>query len=353
MHPAPSIIAFTTLSGLGFGLMAWLGVGADPLAAAPLPPLRPRRSPSPPPAFSPASSTSASPAASSRPSRQWRTSWLSREAVLAVATFAVFALFAALWVLLGIRTRWLGVPAAALALATVFATAMIYAQLRSVPRWRSPLTPLLFLLFALAGGALLAGAARARPLAARRPRPRQLAAWAHGDRRFAGAGTTLATATGLGAARPAAAPRAAAYRARTTSCARWSTSSAAATRSSSALAGLALAVLLPLALRPRPRPAHARRSPRSCTPPGRSSCAGSSSRRPSTWLDSTTEGGKTLAHCRRVSPPMPKAQVQAQPRRRVLAGPAAAAAGGARSAGGARARACASCSSPAATPAAG
>ena len=27
MHPAPSIIAFTTLSGLGFGLMVWLGLG--------------------------------------------------------------------------------------------------------------------------------------------------------------------------------------------------------------------------------------------------------------------------------------------------------------------------------------
>ncbi|MEN6631274.1 MAG: dibenzothiophene desulfurase, partial [Candidatus Polarisedimenticolia bacterium] len=30
MHPAPSIIAFTTLSGLGFGLMAWLGLGTEP-----------------------------------------------------------------------------------------------------------------------------------------------------------------------------------------------------------------------------------------------------------------------------------------------------------------------------------
>ncbi len=28
MHPAPSIIAFSTLSGLGFGLIAWLGLGA-------------------------------------------------------------------------------------------------------------------------------------------------------------------------------------------------------------------------------------------------------------------------------------------------------------------------------------
>ena len=27
MHPAPSVIAFTTLSGLGFGLLFWLGLG--------------------------------------------------------------------------------------------------------------------------------------------------------------------------------------------------------------------------------------------------------------------------------------------------------------------------------------
>ncbi|MEL6992783.1 MAG: dibenzothiophene desulfurase, partial [Pseudomonadota bacterium] len=27
MHPAPSVIVFTTLSGLGFGMLAWLGLG--------------------------------------------------------------------------------------------------------------------------------------------------------------------------------------------------------------------------------------------------------------------------------------------------------------------------------------
>ena len=27
MHPAPSVIVFTTLSGLGFGLLFWLGLG--------------------------------------------------------------------------------------------------------------------------------------------------------------------------------------------------------------------------------------------------------------------------------------------------------------------------------------
>ena len=76
---------------------------------------------------------------------------------------------------------------------------MIYAQMRSVPRWRSPTTPLLFLLFALAGGALLAGAPEPAAWLLGGLGLAQLAAWLHGDRRLARSGTTLATATGLGA----------------------------------------------------------------------------------------------------------------------------------------------------------
>jgi DMSO reductase anchor subunit len=197
MHPAPSIIVFTVLSGLGFGLIAWLGLGAGdrhgwPAAAAcalalALPSIgllaslfhlgQPRR-------FLKAFS-------------QWRTSWLSREAALAAATLATFAAYAALW-LLGLRLAPLGALAAALALGTVLATAMIYAQMRSVPRWRSPLTPALFLLFALAGGALVAGHPAAHWWLAGLGLA-QAADWLLGDRRLAASGTTLATATGLGA----------------------------------------------------------------------------------------------------------------------------------------------------------
>jgi DMSO reductase anchor subunit len=193
MHPAPSIIVFTTLSGLGFGLMAWLGLTTDgtPLRAALALALvftgllasllhlgQPRRF--------------------LKALKEWRSSWLSREAILAVVTLAAFALFAALW-LAGLRTRLLGAPAAALALATVVATAMIYAQMRSVPRWRTPVTPVLFLFFALAGGALLAGAREPAAWLLGGLGIAQIAAWLHGDRRLAGSGTTLATATGLGA----------------------------------------------------------------------------------------------------------------------------------------------------------
>jgi DMSO reductase anchor subunit len=89
---------------------------------------------------------------------------------------------------------WLG---AALSLATVFTTAMIYAQLRAVPRWNQKATPAVFLTASITGGALLSGNVDAAiGLMA------LLAVvvgihWWRGDRRFAEAGSTMATATGL------------------------------------------------------------------------------------------------------------------------------------------------------------
>lgn len=198
MHPAGSLIFFTTFTGLGFGMMAWLGLGAGKgegwvaatyaalalglatagLLASLLHLGQPRR-------FLLAFS-------------QWRTSWLSREAVLAMAACTTFALYAALWVLAGIRLLPLGALAAALALATVLATAMIYAQMKTVPRWRSPVTPVVFLLAALSGGALLSSQVEFAGWFLAALGLAQLADWITGDRRFRDAGTTLATATGLG-----------------------------------------------------------------------------------------------------------------------------------------------------------
>lgn len=198
MHPAPSIIAFTVLSGLGFGLMFWLGAGevhvggwvAAVFAALAL--------------GLAASGLVASLFHLGRPERflkafsQWRSSWLSREAALAVGAMGVFALYAALWSLAGLRLAPLGWLAGALALATVFATAMIYAQMRSVPRWRSPLTPAIFLLTALAGGAILADAVPAARWLLAALGLAHLLDWGFGDRRLARSETTLASATGLG-----------------------------------------------------------------------------------------------------------------------------------------------------------
>ncbi len=198
MHPAPSIIAFTTLSGLGFGLMAWLGLGqihGQGLVALAFSALA---------LFLAGGGLLASLAHLGQPRRflkafsQWRSSWLSREAVLALATMAMFTLYAALWIA-GLTLAPLGWLVTGLALATIFCTAMIYAQMRSVPRWRSPTTPTIFLLAALAGGALLSDAIPAAQILLAALLLVQALDWHLGARRLARSGTTLATATGLGA----------------------------------------------------------------------------------------------------------------------------------------------------------
>lgn len=67
-----------------------------------------------------------------------------------------------------------------------------------MPRWKTPLTPALYLSISLAGGALLAGqvamALVLLPVAA----VMQVLWWARGDRALSESGTNLATATGLG-----------------------------------------------------------------------------------------------------------------------------------------------------------
>jgi DMSO reductase anchor subunit len=154
MHPAHSIIVLTTLSGSGFGLMAWLGLGFGPssmgfgfiacglaliLASIGL-------------------ATSlwhlGNPQRAWRALSQWRTSWLSREGVLAVATLGVFGLYALFWIAGMGRSLFLGVLSAVLALATVFATSMVYASIKAVPRWSKTPTPVLFISYAIVGGAL-------------------------------------------------------------------------------------------------------------------------------------------------------------------------------------------------------
>jgi DMSO reductase anchor subunit len=155
MHPAPSIIIFTTLSGLGYGLAAVLGLGLlDPAALATKL------------AYLLAlalisggllSSTLhlGNPQRAWRALTQWRSSWLSREGVLAIATFAplVCSAIAAWWS--GRPIVLAGLAGTALAMVTVYCTAMIYASLKSVQAWHTPLTAACYLLFAASGGFLV------------------------------------------------------------------------------------------------------------------------------------------------------------------------------------------------------
>lgn len=204
MHPAPSVIVFTVLSGLGFGFLAFLAVGAPLLAGWP--------------AFfgwslgyglAVAGLTASTfhlgnPQRAWRAFTQWRTSWLSREGWASVATLIVLAPMALSdWLGLGLP-RGVGWAGAALCVLTVLCTSMIYAQLKTVPRWNHGLTPVLFLAFAAAGGAILA---QRLPLALVLCAVLGLlliAAFRIGDGAFARRAQTLGTATGLdriGAAR--------------------------------------------------------------------------------------------------------------------------------------------------------
>lgn len=198
MHPAPSVIIFTTLSGLGFGLLFFLGFGmpapkglvafiffaiAYALAVGGL-----------------LSSTFhlGHPERGIKAFSQWKTSWLSREAWLAVAALITMAIYGAGLVFYGVAVAPIGWIGGLLSLATVYATSMIYRQLKTVPRWNTPMTPLLFLLFSLAGGALLSGQVQIALLLLVSVGIAQIAYWIGGDQALEKSGTNLGTATGLG-----------------------------------------------------------------------------------------------------------------------------------------------------------
>ncbi len=199
MHPAPSLILFTVLSGAGFGLLIWLGIGL--------------RAPTGLAAFLlfgmgyalAGAGLLASAFHLGHPERallaftQWRSSWLSREAVLATATLATMAPHAASSVFAAVPMPVFGWLGAALALATVFATAMIYTQIRAVPRWHHWSTPPVFVFASLAAGALLVGRTGLAFGLLLALAIAMIAHWVAGDRQFARAGSAMGSATGLGA----------------------------------------------------------------------------------------------------------------------------------------------------------
>lgn len=197
MHPAPSVIIFTTFSGLGFGLLFWLGLGVikptglgafiwfalayamavGGLLASTFHLGHPERAIK---AFS-----------------QWQTSWLSREGIAAIATLLIMGIYA-LGALFGTHFTLLGWLGALGSVATVFTTSMIYAQLKTVPRWKHWTTPAMFLLLSIGGGALFAGQIFIAMMFLAITAVVQYYTWTSGDTRLAQSGTDLKTATGLG-----------------------------------------------------------------------------------------------------------------------------------------------------------
>jgi DMSO reductase anchor subunit len=162
MHPAYSVILFTTASGAGYGLLVWLALA---WLLALLPAER---------AFGVTSfgltfvlitgGLLASTAHLGRPERawrafsQWRTSWLSREGVLALATYIPAAVLALGWTEASENHPALRLAAlltAMSAVMTLFCTGMIYASLRTIRQWHQPLTAPLYIALGLASGAVL------------------------------------------------------------------------------------------------------------------------------------------------------------------------------------------------------
>ncbi|MDA7949364.1 MAG: dimethyl sulfoxide reductase anchor subunit [Hyphomicrobiaceae bacterium] len=162
MHPAYSVILFTTASGAGYGLLALLSI-AGLLNLVPLDPWLGFTGFLVSYAFITIGLLSSTfhlghPERAWRAFSQWRTSWLSREGVMAIATYVPTGMFALgwffdwtggwVWALLG----WLGVV---FSIVTVYCTGMIYASLKTIRQWHMPQVAPLYVLLAAATGAVL------------------------------------------------------------------------------------------------------------------------------------------------------------------------------------------------------
>jgi DMSO reductase anchor subunit len=163
MHPAYSVILFTTASGAGYGLLVWLAVAALGGAA--------RNSGTfGLVAFALAlglvtvgllSSTLhlGHPERAWRAFSQWRSSWLSREGVAAVATFVPSGLLALIWGFGNGRpddlVKLLAIGTIVGSIMTVWCTGMIYQSLVTIRAWHRPIVTPIYLLLSLGSGLVL------------------------------------------------------------------------------------------------------------------------------------------------------------------------------------------------------
>ncbi|MEO0618149.1 MAG: DmsC/YnfH family molybdoenzyme membrane anchor subunit [Pseudomonadota bacterium] len=168
MHPAYSVIFFTTASGAGYGVLSLTAIGI-------ISGLVKRDMTFGLVAFGIAlglitAGLLSSTAHLGRPERawrafsQWRSSWLSREGVMAVATYVPAGLLAILWIFTGApgsaATSFevvLALLAVIGSIITLYCTGMIYASLRTIRHWNLSIVPINYVVFGLMTGAVLFG----------------------------------------------------------------------------------------------------------------------------------------------------------------------------------------------------
>jgi DMSO reductase anchor subunit len=162
MQPAYSVIVFTTASGAGYGLLIglsaaaalglvphdrWLGVFGLGTALVLV-------------TVGLLTSTFhlGRPERAWRGLTQWQTSWLSREGIVAILTYVPAGMMGLGWVFGEIvpgqivGAAWLSIAGA---FVTLWCTGMIYASLPTIRAWHQPLVPPIYLVMAMATGALL------------------------------------------------------------------------------------------------------------------------------------------------------------------------------------------------------
>ncbi|HET7845281.1 MAG TPA: DmsC/YnfH family molybdoenzyme membrane anchor subunit [Xanthomonadales bacterium] len=168
MHPALSVVLFTTLASAGLGALAWLGLDLAFATGV----VAPRRVAVV--LFAGLLLLAAGLLASTwhlgvksrawRAFTQWRSSWLSREAWLSLLVFvpAGMLFLHAVGMADGVPVRALGATLAVLAIATLYATTRIYTTLKAIPAWVDEhVTPTFIALGFAAGGCWLLALASA------------------------------------------------------------------------------------------------------------------------------------------------------------------------------------------------
>ena len=162
MHPAYSVIVFTTASGAGYGLLIGLAVAAA-LRLLPLDPVFGVVGLGIAVALITAGLLTSTlhlgrPERAWRGITQWRSSWLSREGVAALVTYLPAGALGLGWVFGEFVPRqiavgaWLSVVGA---LVTLWCTGMIYASLPTIRAWHQPLVAPVYIALALATGSVL------------------------------------------------------------------------------------------------------------------------------------------------------------------------------------------------------